>query len=209
MIPEKYWVLAIGAAMVLIGIGSNIRVGSINATGPGRKAGAVAAVFGGVIALVGLVSALWPQRLGISGEPVPTVTVTVTPSPSQPPSFRFVGVPPTVPMCARFAGTGNIPSEMSVVLFDREAGGNTTEYYFDGIGKPDGDGLVFPEVTIGEPNQAGIRVELVAVIVDDDVATYLEGVDSGGEEAWHSSGLPGPVAARIEVERNSNSTPCG
>jgi hypothetical protein len=123
------------------------------------------------------------------------------------PELRFTPPAGTVPMCNDLAGTGTIPADHHLAIFDRSLSAPNASYYFDGLASDTDTGWRLLNVTLGEPREAGVRVELVAVLVPREVGEYLRQVDA--DETWWSATVPGPTVDRMAVQRGERpGAPC-
>ena len=218
--PEKYWILAIGGAIALIGIGSNVKFGNVAVEGVGKKAGAIAGAFGGLIALVGLVYALWPQWIGLPSEPRSTVTVTEPAVTSPTPiggSLKFVPLASKkVPRCSSYSGVGPIPGGYQLLIFERAVGEAVQDigekYGYNGHAIRNETGDAWRTVRM---DHGADHVEVTAVLVPqafDDFFENLRLVDNQGkplEGGWQIDILPpGEKLAPVFPDPDLSAAPC-
>src|SRR4051812_4489928 len=165
----------------------------------------VAVVLVGAGALVYVNPSIVEPQVRVSPSPYP---VLVTPTPAAPVDVRLVQPEGPIPFCNDFTLVGTIPSGISVLLFDR-ASGSGQSYYFDGVAEPTASGWIVRNVQIGDggPGDRGVKVQLVIVLVDEAVGTYLDAIVSG-DEGWWSPILPGPAQQSVSVVRDGDSRQC-
>lgn len=160
---------------------------------------------------------LWQQR------PVATAG-TVRSAPAEPVSdlagqaqrLRFLPVAEPIPYCANFAGTGTIPAQDVLILFDRpaDADGNPAAgslFNYDGRATATAGGWVADGRWIGsgKPGDNGEHAVITALLVPRSVADLLDGVRDAYTSPWPSAVLrQGAVADSVVVTRGADDTPC-
>lgn len=130
-------------------------------------------------------------------------------------SFNPPGAP--VPRCTSYTGTGSIPDGFSLLIFDRNADEPNSLLYPDGVAQNEGAGWKINKVEAGGPQDVGLHVELVAILVPNDVGDFIGSIvvvpldPSKNPEAVWKAGRPAPslLKDRITVTRGSDHGWCG
>jgi hypothetical protein len=130
---------------------------------------------------------------------------------------RFIPMNAPITYCVTFYGTGKIPPDDVLVLFDRpsDTGGNPapgTLYSYDGRATfTAGRGWMDDGIWIGSgaPSDEGEHTLVIALLVPSSVADYLDSVPHPYTSPWPTTVLGlGAVADHIVVTRGADDTPC-
>jgi hypothetical protein len=130
--------------------------------------------------------------------------------------IHFLVPPNTVPRCNVYQGTGDIPDGHELLILDRpvDSNGNSqsSTYYLDGEASRTSTGWQTPQFDVGSEH-----VEIAAVLVDSDLASYLGSliiVNASGQKidgSWVSQLAPpgSHVKPSIFINPNLSGTkPC-
>lgn len=152
-----------------------------------------------------------------------TATVTPTSSPdsssstSSPPSdssadpiltnaIKFDRPKEPIPYCNHFTGTGMIPRDHALLIFDREASNPGASYYYNQRADSTRQGWIARNVQIGDGTDNKIKVEISAVLIRssafDNVMAKLKNADGATDR------LPVAPADQITLTRGSDAKPC-
>lgn len=131
--------------------------------------------------------------------------------------IKFLKPPQAIPHCMTFTGTGTIPAQDSLVLFDRpsDALGNYTHtpaFGYDWPVDPQGKGWTAPnrEIGSGDPSDNGTHIAIVAVLVPKSAAHFLDDLTSNSDTGQVPASVMGlgVQADKITITRNSQNAHC-
>jgi hypothetical protein len=141
---------------------------------------------------------------------------TASQEPSAAPRLKFNRQTDSVPWCAQYAGSGVVPPGHALLFFDRDASAPSSPLYFDGRATPTANGWSSAEIYLGEKGDEGLRVSLLAFLVTEDQAKFIESIqlfplaaDKPTNAAWKSGNPPGSLADEWTVERTADLGSCG
>jgi len=104
------------------------------------------------------------------------------------------------PWCAQFVGSGAIPKGHALVIFDRSADEPGSPLYFDGTATATATGWVSPKLHIGDKGDRGLRISLLAFLVTEQQAKFIESIrvlpvdaTQPVNGAWMSAGPTSPA----------------
>jgi hypothetical protein len=143
--------------------------------------------------------------------PPPTPTTTPTVSAGIPLAFSLSS-PASIPWCNDLTGSGTIPKGDSLAIFDSSIG-NAQHYYFDGLASPTSkDAWSLAPVYIGQRNEAGLKDDIVGVLVTNQTARFIASILPGPPSStafWVSTALPPGLAyIHLSATRNADGTQC-
>lgn len=131
--------------------------------------------------------------------------------------LKFLKPPERIPHCATFNGTGTIPAQDDLVLFDRpsDAYGNYTHtpaFGYDWTADSQGNGWTAPnrEIGSGDPSDNGTHIAIVAVLVPKSTAHFLDDLTSDSDTGQLPASVMslGVQADKITITRNSQNAHC-
>ncbi|WP_194908974.1 hypothetical protein [Catenulispora rubra] len=130
--------------------------------------------------------------------------------------LRFREMTQLLPFCANFSGTGTIPAEDVLILFDRPADvdGNpaaNSGYSYDGRAKASGDGWSADRREIGTPTAGAVNAHalITALLVPRGVADFLDAQPNTDTNTLPVSVMNlGAVADQITITRSADNTRC-
>lgn len=131
--------------------------------------------------------------------------------------LKFLEPAEPIPHCVTFNGTGSIPANDDLVLFDRPSNRlgdytHTPAFGYDGPVSVSGGGWIAPDLDIGSggPSDNGTHIAIVALLVPRGVAHFLDDLTSDSSTGQVPSSVMnlGVQAAKIVTTRNSQNAHC-
>jgi hypothetical protein len=127
-------------------------------------------------------------------------------------NLSFVQPDGRVPPCNTFYGSGSIPADKTLLIFDRGVPDNPeserrARYYFDGPVKIRHDGWLIREVEVGANKKEGFQAEVAAVLRDKNVASDFITAHTK-EKSRQNVPLPAGNVASMVVVRNGDKGGC-
>lgn len=130
--------------------------------------------------------------------------------------LTFIPIHTPIPYCAAFSGTGRIPAQDTLLVFDEAANANGdavahAALNYDGAASSTASGSwSISGILIGYPHSSGQYVEMTALLVPSSTAAFVDSIPDVEGTGLSPSVLGlGAVASRMTVERGTDSSPCG